>query len=95
MAAIVNLVQYPVGHYLNASEGGPFMYCRHGGWPECNSHGMFLCVRELLGGPSVPAANKGMLDLGECVNDALGFAKDPATFPDYNNTDGSMYGGDV
>ena len=75
--AIVNLTQYPVGHYLNASAGGPFTYCRHGGWPECELQAAFLCAREQAGG-------KTMFDLGECVNNALGFAKDPATFPDYD-----------
>ena len=77
IAAIVNLTQYPVGHYLNASLGGPFTYCRHGGWPECELQSAFLCAREQKDA-------QAMFDLGECVNDALGFSEDPATFPDYD-----------
>lgn len=73
----MNLTQYPVGHYLNASQGGPFTYCRHGGWPECELQAAFLCAREQKGA-------EAMFNLGECVNNALGFAKDPATFPDYD-----------
>ena len=76
IADIVNLTQYPVGHYLNASMGGPFTYCRHGGWPECELQSAFLCAR-------VQKGAQAMFDLGECVNDALGFSRDPATFPDY------------
>ena len=46
MRSIIDLVQYPVGHFLNASQGGPFTYCRHGGWPECELQAASLCVRE-------------------------------------------------
>ena len=76
--AIVKIVQYPVGHYLNASQEGPFVYCRHGGWAECRLHSFFMCAKNqsVSEGPGFE-----MLDMIECINDQLGYNTDPGHFP--------------
>lgn len=65
-----------MGHFLNSSQGGPFSYCRHGGWYECELQSNFLCARMLSNNSSM-----AQFDFAECVNDKLGFAADPGTFP--------------
>ena len=76
MADIIDLHQYPVGHYLDSSKGGPFSYCRHGGWYECELQSNFLCAFKLGGNSSTV-----QFQFAECVNDQLGFKTDPGHFP--------------
>ena len=74
MSDIIELVQYPIGHYL--PEYGGFTYCRHGGWYECELQSNFLCAREMSGNSSAVA-----FAFNECVNDQLGAVSDPGHFP--------------
>lgn len=74
---IIDMEQYPVGHYLNASQGGPFTYCRHGGWYECDMHAHYLCAKKIRSDD--PWA---MFDFVECANEQFGAVTEPANFPD-------------
>jgi hypothetical protein len=76
MKDIIDLQQTPVGHYLNETQGGPYMYCRHGGWYECELHAHYLCAKKMSNNDSY-----AMFDFVECANAAMGAQSDPGNFP--------------